>query len=230
MAAPLQLLRNVPLFAELDDPALASIASIAVRKRYGARDIVVQQSEEGGELFVIVSGHLKALSAGADGRDIALSVMGPGDVFGEMSLLDGEPRSATVAALDDCELVAVRREPFMRFLESSPKAAIGLLRVMSQRLRGLTDRSDDVAFLRVGDRLAKRVAELAERYGERQEDGSLRLPFKLSQQEIGELVSATRESANKQLKVWEQAGLLSHQAGHLAVHDVQRLRQHADES
>jgi CRP-like cAMP-binding protein len=229
MAAPLDLFRKVPLLSGLSDPVLASIASLAVRKRFEARDVVVQQSEAGGELFVIVEGHLKVVSAGADGRDIALNVMGPGEVFGEVSLLDGGPRSATVAALDNCELVSIRREPFLRFLESSPKTSIELLRALSLKLRRLTERSDDVAFLRVGERLAKRIAQLAERYGQKLPDGSVRLSFKLSQQEIGELVSATRESANKQIKAWEQAGILSQQNGFLVIHDIDRLRQHVDE-
>jgi CRP/FNR family cyclic AMP-dependent transcriptional regulator len=228
MAAPVELLRNVALLNGLDERALASIAALAQRKHYDLRDVVVQQGDPGGELFVIVSGHLKVVSAGAEGRDIALNIMGPGEVFGEISLLDGEPRSATAVAIDRCELLAIRREPFMRFLESSPRTAIELLRVLTFRVRRLTERSDDVAFLRVGGRLAKRIADLAEKYGKKQPDGSIRLPFKLSQQEIGELVSATRESANKQIKAWELDGLLSQQNGHLLVQDIARLRERAD--
>ena len=228
MAAPIELLRNVALFNGLSESALASIAALAQRKRFDARDTVVQQGDPGGELFVIVLGHLKVTSAGADGRDIALNIMGPGEVVGEVSLLDGEPRSATAVAIDACELLAIRREPFMHFLESSPKTSIELLRILTFRLRRLTERSDDVAFLRVGGRLAKRIADLVEKYGKKQVDGSTRLPFKLSQQEIGELVSATRESANKQIKVWEQEGLLSQQNGHLIVQDIARLREQAD--
>jgi len=228
MPAPLELFRKVPLLSGLSDPVLASIAQLAVRKRYEPHTTVVQQSEDGGELFVIVEGHLKAVSAGAEGRDIALSIMGPGEVFGEMSVLDGGPRSVTVITLDRCELVSIRREPFLRFLEANPKTAIELLRVLSLRVRRLTERSDDVAFLRVGERLAKRIAELVLKYGQKQPDGSLRLGFKLSQQEIGELVTATRESANKQIKAWEHAGLLSQQNGHLIVHDVERLREHVE--
>jgi CRP/FNR family cyclic AMP-dependent transcriptional regulator len=96
-------------------------------------------------------------------------------------------------------------------------------------VRKLTERSEDIAFLRVGDRLAKRLADLAEKYGEKLADGSLRISFKLSQQEIGELVGATRESANKQIKSWEQAGLLTQQSGHLVIRDPEALRQHGGE-
>lgn len=225
----LELLRKVPMFTSLSDAELASIGALAQRKRYESRDMVVQQSDPGGELFVIIVGYLKVISAGSDGRDTALGVMGPGEVFGEVSVLDGGPRSATVCALEHCELLAIRREPLLRFLESSPKTAIQLLKVLTGWLRRLTERSEDIAFLRVADRLAKRLAGLTDKYGIKQPDGTWRIPFKLSQQEIGELVSATRESANKQIKAWEQAGLLSQVGGHLVVHDLERLREQADE-
>jgi CRP/FNR family transcriptional regulator/CRP/FNR family cyclic AMP-dependent transcriptional regulator len=224
MAAPVELLRKVSMFGGLEDAELNAIAAIAQRKRYGSRETVVQQADAGGELFVIVSGHLKVVSAGTDGRDNALNVMGPGEVFGEISLLDGEPRSATVTSLDRCELLIIRRDPFMRLLESSARMSIELLKVLTKRVRKLTERSEDIAFLRVGGRLAKRVAELADAYGEKLPDGSLRLPFKLSQQEIGDLVNATRESANKQIKQWEDEGLVAQDSGYLVVRDLQRLK------
>ena len=224
MGAPIELLRKVSMLSGLADTELNSIAAFAQRKRCGARETVVQQADPGGELFVIVSGHLKAVSAGADGRDNALSIMGPGEVFGEVSLLDGGPRSATITSIDRCELLTIRREPFMRFLESSPRTAIELLKVLTNRLRKLTGRSEDIAFLRVGGRLAKRIAELAEAYGTKQPEGGYRLPFKLSQQEIGDLVNATRESANKQIKQWEDEGIVAQDSGHLIVLDLQRLK------
>ncbi len=224
VAAPIELLRKVPLFSGLGEPELASIAELAVRKRWRARATVVRLSDPGGQLFVIVQGHLKAVSGDAEGHDTALAIMGPGEVFGEISLLDGRPRSATVVTLEECELLMLDREPFLRFLQKSPKTAIELLRVLTGRVRSLTARSEDLAFLRVGNRLAKRLADLAERHGQKGANADLRIPFKLSQQEIGDLVGATRESANKQIKAWEQAGLLSQEGGRLVIHDVGGLR------
>lgn len=224
MAAPIELLRKAPLFSGLTEVELASIAGLAQRKRYNARDLVVQQTDPSGELYVIVEGHLKVLSAGADGRDTALGIMGPGEVIGEVPLLDGGPRSATVAALEPCELLVIRREPFLKLLETSPKISIELLRVFATRLRRLTERSEDLAFLRVGERLAKRIVGLAAEYGEPQKDGSVRITVKLSQQEVGELVNATRESVNKHIKAWEDEGLLSQQGGHIVIRDLETLR------
>lgn len=224
MAAPIELLRKAQLFSGLGDPEIASIAALAQRKRYDTRELVVQQGDPGGELFLIVHGHLKVVSAGADGRDTALGIMGPGEVFGEIPLLDGGPRSATVAALEPCEVLLIRREPLLRLLETSPKISIALLRVLAMRLRRLTERSEDLAFLRVGERLAKRIVGLADEYGQQQPDGSIKITIKLSQQEIGDLVNATRESANKHIKAWEDEGLVSQDHGHLVIRDLQRLR------
>ena len=224
MSAPIELLRRVPLLQSLSDAELKTIASLATRKRVRARETIVQQSEPGNELFVLVSGHLKVVSTDPEGRDAGLNVMGPGEVFGEVALLDGGPRSATIVSLEPCELLVIRREHWLRFLKESPDTAVQLLGVLAGRLRKLTERTEDIAFLRVGERLAKTIAALASTYGEKQPDGSLRLALKMSQQEMGDLVGATRESANKQIRAWEQEGLVSQDHGHLIIHDIDKLR------
>lgn len=221
---PNELLRRIPLFSDLDERELSSIAQLVHVKRHRAKDFIVQQSEPGGELFVVVDGHLKVVTSDAEGRDTALNILGPGEVVGEVSLLDGGPRSATVTAVDPCELLVIRREPFLRFLEGSPTVAIKLLSVLARRLRRLTERAEDIAFLRVGDRLAKRIVALADEYGEPRPDGSVRIAFRLSQQEMGDLIGATRESANKQLRMWEHRGMVSQEGGHLVIHRLDELR------
>jgi CRP-like cAMP-binding protein len=225
---PNELLRKIPLFSDLDDRELSAVAQLVHVKRHRARDFIVQQSDPGGELFVIVSGHLKVVTSDAEGHDTALNIIGPGEVVGEVSLLDGGPRSATVVAVDPSELLVIRREPFLHLLESSPKIAVKLLAELARRLRRLTERAEDIAFLRVGDRLAKRIVALADNYGEERTDGSVRIAFRLSQQEMGDLVGATRESANKQLRAWEARGLLSQESGHLVLHDLTQLRRMGD--
>lgn len=225
MSAPVELLRRVPLLQSLSDAELRTIANLSTRRRVRARETVVQQSEPGNELFVLVSGHLKVVSTDPEGRDAGLNVMGPGEVFGEVALLDGGPRSATIVALSEpCELLVIRREHWLRFLKESPDTAVQLLGVLAGRLRKLTERTEDIAFLRVGERLAKTIAALASTYGEQQPDGSIRLQLKMSQQEIGDLVGATRESANKQIRAWEQDGLVSQDHGHLIIRDLEKLR------
>ena len=224
MSAPIELLRRVPLLQSLSDAELKTIANLSTRRRVRARETVVQQSEPGNELFVLMSGHLKVVSTDPEGRDAGLNVMGPGEVFGEVALLDGGPRSATIVALEPCELLVIRREHWLRFLRESPDTAVQLLGVLAARLRKLTERTEDIAFLRVGERLAKTLAALASTYGEKQPDGSIRLALKMSQQEMGDLVGATRESANKQIRAWEQEGLVKQDHGHLIILDIDALR------
>lgn len=222
------VLRRSPLFADLSDAELAAVAALARSRSYEAKQTVVRQGDPADQLFVIVRGHLKAVTSDPEGRDTALSIMGPGEVCGEVSLLDGGDRSATMAALDACELLSIDGVAFISFLETTPAVATKVLRVMARRLRNLTERSEDIAFLRVGGRLAKRIVRLADEYGEVAPDGGVRVAFRLSQQEIGDLVGATRESANKQLRAWEQEGILSQEHGHLVIHDMERLRSVAE--
>ena len=229
VATPIEILRKTPLFSGLGESELASVAALAQRKRCEAREHVVLQSDPATELFVIVYGHLKVVSAGAEGRDTALNLMGPGEVIGEVPLFDGGPRSATVIALEPCELLVIRREPFLRLIESQPKIAMELLRVLARRLRRLTERSEDIAFLRVGERLAKKLVSLASEYGQSRPDGSVRISVKLSQQEIGDLVNATRESANKHIKAWEDEEILAQEGGHIIIRDLPRLRERSGE-
>jgi len=224
MSAPIELLRRVPLLQSLSDAELRTIANLSTRRRVRARETVVQQSEPGNELFVLMTGHLKVVSTDPEGRDAGLNVMGPGEVFGEVALLDGGPRSATIVALEPCELLVIRREHWLRFLRESPDTAVQLLGVLAGRLRKLTERTEDIAFLRVGERLAKTLAALASSYGDKQPDGSIRLALKMSQQEMGDLVGATRESANKQIRAWEAEGLVAQDHGHLIIRDLEALR------
>ncbi|MDH5674674.1 MAG: Crp/Fnr family transcriptional regulator [Myxococcales bacterium] len=222
-----QLLRAAQLFSDLGEDELDAIARLASVRKVMARDVIVRQGDPGGELFVIAEGHLKVVSPHPGGRETALNIMGPGEVFGEVTLIDGAPRSATIVSLDDGELVSIRREPFLGFLSESPKTTVRLLQVLAGRLRRLTERTEDIAFLRVSGRLARRVLKLGEEYGRRLADGSTLITVKLSQQEIGDLVGATRESTNKMLRVWEEDGLISQQSGHLVVHDMKELAERA---
>lgn len=225
MLEHLDLLRGIPLFADLPEAQLSEIARLGETRRFPPKEQVVRQGQPGGDLYVIIDGHAKVVTSDTDGRDTALNIMGPGEVFGEVSLLDGAPRSATIIPLEPCSMLVIQRGVFMRFLERNPSISIKLLAVLAGRLRRLTERAEDIAFLRVAARLAKRIVQLADDYGEPVEDGSVRVVFRLSQQEIGDLVGATRESANKHIRGWESKGLVSQEAGHLVIHRLDMLRQ-----
>ncbi len=227
------LLRGLSLFEGLSSEQLARVASVTEVRRYPARSVVVSQGEPASALFAVVKGRLKATSSNVDGREAVLSIMADGEIFGEIALLDGGLRSATCSAVEPCELLVIDREPFLKLLEDTPGIAVKLLLVLARRLRRLSQRSEDAA-LDVASRLARTLLDLALRFGVNR-SGPLKgvlIDIKLSQQELGELVGAARESVNKHLSEWTRLGYLHLQAGHLLLADVESLRKIArlDES
>lgn len=218
-----QLLGRIPLFSRLEAPELSALVSLAQSRQFAARQSVVEQGQPGGDVFAIVSGHLKAVTRAASGKDVLLAIMGPGEIFGEVTLLDGSPRSATVTTLEPSELLVLKREDFLKFLEGSPKVTVKLMEVLARRVRRLSQRSEDLAFLDVSARLAKALCELFDAHGRPDPDGNNRLTLRLSQQELGELVNATRESVNKHLRHWVQQGLIRQDGGELVLLDPRAL-------
>ncbi len=219
------LLGNVPLFSDLSETELDALAGHVSERKCRAREVIVWQDEPDDGAYVIVRGHFKVMNTGVDGREITLGIMGPGEVFGEIALLDRGTRSASVVALQDGKLLAISQKAFVDFLHSSPQASLKLLQTLARRLRRLTKRSEDLAFLDVSGRLAKKVIELVEQYGQPWPNQAVRIGLKLSQRELGDMIGATRESVNKHLRHWEDLGLLTQSVGHLVVSDVQGLKE-----
>jgi CRP/FNR family transcriptional regulator, cyclic AMP receptor protein len=216
------VLAGASIFEGMEASQIDALAKLAVRKRYRTREVVLRKGDPAMQIYVIASGRLKAITAGSEGRQAALSIMGPGEVFGEVAVLDGEPRSATIRALEPCELIILSRNEFYHFLERNPSAAIGLLQVLARRLRRLSERVEDSTFLEIPGRLAKALLRLAQRYGRDVGDGT-RIELKLSQQELGDLVGATRESVNKQLRAWQSDGVIEQTEGRVVLRDLEAL-------
>ncbi|HEY1534626.1 MAG TPA: Crp/Fnr family transcriptional regulator [Polyangiaceae bacterium] len=222
----LALLSSIPLFTELSGEQLAKIAALARVQTYSAREVVVSQGEPARALFAIVRGRLKVVSCGPDGRDTLLGIMSDGEVFGEVALLDGGVRSATCTTLEPGELLLIERDQFRKLLQESPAISLKLLEVLARRLRRLSQRSEDAASLDVPGRLARSLLELASRFGEsmRPPSREILITLQLSQQELGDMIGATRESVNKQLSDWTRQGFLRLQAGRMVIADIQRIR------
>lgn len=222
----LTLLRSISLFEGLEPEQLAKVAALVTVRSYPARAVVVSQGEPADALFGIMRGRLKVVSSGPDGRDTVLGIMGEGEVFGEVALLDGGTRSATCTAIEPCELMAIDRAPFLALLEQTPGIAVKLLHVLTGRLRRLSQRSEDAAFLDVPSRLARSLLDLATRFGERPRGSTngIVIMLKLSQQELGDLVGATRESVNKHLNDWARQGLLAVDGGRVTIADLEGVR------
>src|SRR6185369_773240 len=135
------LLRAIPLFGGLNEQELVKVGALAQVRNYPARSVVVTQGEPALALFAIIRGHLKVVSYGPDGRDTVLGIMGEGEIFGEVALMDGGSRSATCTTVDACDLLVIERAEFLKLLDESPGICVKLLYVLAQRLRRLSQRS-----------------------------------------------------------------------------------------
>ena len=204
------LLSGSSLFCDLNTQELSELAQHAEWRNLPARKIVVQQDSQSHEMYAVLRGRLKVVRESEDGREAMLGILEPGEVFGELAMLDGEPRTATVETLEPCELLALRRNDVVGFLENHPKVMHQLILVLCQRLRSADELVQDTLFLPLSQRLGKTLKSLAIGHGS---DGKIDLKF--TQQEIGNLVGASRESINKQLNTWQDEGWLAMEDGYI---------------
>lgn len=218
------MLGRIRLFSELGEDELSQIASIAQRRRHEPHKVIVRQGDVNGDMYYVVKGLLKVTACDNHGREIVMNLLKSGDSFGEIALLDGRARSATVTTIDPCELLEIRRGDFFRLLNRFPAINTALLMAMAQLVRRLTERAEDNAFLDVRARLAKWLGDLADNHGTPLGTGQVALSVKLSQQELGDMVQATRESVNKCLREWTKEGIIQQNGRQLIIEDRQRLR------
>jgi CRP/FNR family transcriptional regulator, cyclic AMP receptor protein len=218
-----ELLSRIWLFSEMGEAEITLLAQIAQRRRYEGRRVIMRQGDADGDLFAVLRGHLKVTTCDRHGHEIVLNLMQGGDVFGEIALLDGQARSATITALDQCELLVIRRADFLLLQRRCPAIATSLLTVLARHVRRLTERAGDSAFLDVKSRLAKQLVDLADHYGTPLGPRQYALRVRLSQQELGDMVQATRESVNKCLREWAKEGIIQRNGKQLVIEDRQRL-------
>ena len=215
-ADKLKLLANVELFSGFSEKQLAGASQVAHVKTLERRDELFHKGDEGGEIYVVASGKLKALTTSIEGDDVVFSILGPGEVFGEVALLGPTRRTASVSALEDCTLVVIDRRDFMSYVKSDPDIAAKLLSVLAMRLKRVSELVEDTQFLNLPLRLAKKLLSLGRVYGKSIPDGIL-IDLKLSQEEWGDLVGATRESVNKQMRQWIDAKIIQMDKGYVVI-------------
>jgi CRP-like cAMP-binding protein len=211
-----QLLRQVSIFAELSLEVLGDLAKRVSHKSAEAGSVIVSQEEPGDSLFMISSGKVKVVLYGETGREIILSILHAGDFFGEMSLLDRQPRSANVVAVEDSELLSLDREGFQTHLNAHPTTALAVLAEMSRRLRHADEVIGNLALLDVYGRVAHIIRDLAHKQGE-QVDGGLLIRERPTQQEIAGLIGTSRETVSRALNDFNRRGLLEMQGKQILV-------------
>jgi CRP-like cAMP-binding protein len=217
-----QLLANSFLFSQLEPSHLDEMLIAARTKRAKAREVIFHRGDEGSHVYAIVRGRLKVVVPSTDGKEMVVAILEPGEVFGEMALLEGSDRTATVTAIEDSELLVLGRREFIPILERHPKVAIRLLAALSGRLRQVNALVGDTLFLNLPARLAKKLLSLARRFGQPAGRG-IRIALKLSQTDLGNLVGTSRESINKQIRQWEEEGLIRMEQGSVVIADPDQL-------
>src|SRR5207245_2855585 len=159
------ILQKVPLFSQLAPVELERVAEITRERSYPRNSVILFEDDPGDALYIVATGQVKVVLIGEDGREVILSVLGEGDFFGEMSLIDEEPRSAHVIAMEDSNLLVIRREDFQAILQQSPGIAMGLLRELSRRLRRVDEKVGSLVLLDVNGRVAQLPLESADGAG-----------------------------------------------------------------
>lgn len=219
-----RLLSGSKLFATFSPEALAGLADLAVIRSVAEKEVVFEKGKPGNEMFAILRGRMKVGAFSADGREAIFAILESGDFFGETALLDGLPRSATCTALEECEMIVIERDGFISFLEQNPSLAIQLLSILSQRLRVADEQMEEINFFPISVRLARKLLALAEEHGDKV-GSKVVVAMNISQQELGSMVSATRESANKQLRQWVKEGLISLRPRMIILEDIGKLHE-----
>lgn len=218
-----RLLRRSFIFRDLDETLLGRLARLSQTHRLAAGSLLFHQGEEGDALYGVAEGLIRIWVSGDSGKELTLQLLEPGDVFGEIALLDGLPRSASAEAIEDSLLVVVRREAFLPLLEAESGLARHVIELICERLRDSTNRASEFAFLGLATRLARKLQQLAIAHGHDEPDGSVRIALKLSQGELAQMLGVTREAVNKQLKLWTQENLVKHELGQIVIRDRRRL-------
>jgi CRP-like cAMP-binding protein len=221
-----ELLSDVPLFADLSDEERAELGGRLRRRRYGRGEPLFLRGDPGNFLYLIERGRVKIALSSTEGKEMILALLGPGDFFGELALLDGGDRSADAVVVEDAELLLLGREDFLHFMEHRPRVALHALAILSRRLRQTDQLVHDAAFFDVPGRLASAILRLAETLGQPVADG-VTISRRLTQVELADMIGASRESVNKWLSYYQRQGYIRAERGLITVLRPQALQQRA---
>ena len=217
-----QVVRRAPLFSALDDASAASLRSSMENVKLGKGTVLFSEGDIGDHLYVIVEGKLKLGTSSGDGRENLLSVLGPGEMFGELSLFDPGPRTATATAVTDVRLLSLGHDKVIPWVTEHPQVALDLLGRLTQRLRRTNEVVGDLVFSDVPGRVAKALIDLGERFGKETPEG-LYVNHDLTQEELAQLVGASRETVNKALADFAGRNWIRLDGRAVLILDVERL-------
>ena len=208
------ILKMNPMFSDLGSDELQRLSNLCHTQHLGVGEVLFQKGDSGDALFGIRRGQIRIETGAADGSRLTLNFLGPGELFGEVAVLDSQSRTADAAAAEATELFVLRREDFLSFLEREPKVAIKIIQLLCQRIRWQSERMEESVLQPLPVRLARRLCALADDFGSE---------VHISQEQLGVFVGAARESVNRQLQLWRKDGILDLQRGRVLLQNMPRL-------
>ncbi len=221
--AKLAALRASALFAAMRAEELDEILRFATERRVRRGQMIFQRGDKGSSMMVVLRGRIRISSVSSDGKEVTLNVINPGEIVGELALLDGKPRSNDGAATEDTLLLVVERRHFIPFLQRNQDLTLRLLSVLCDKLRRTSVALEEIALFDLPVRLARVLLKLADDYGRASPTG-VRIDLKLSQRDLSNLVAASRESVNKQLRTWRESGWVELEDGFIILLRPEALR------
>lgn len=213
------LLQRQPLFGELERAQLTHLVSYAKSNDVAAGTTLFRKGDPGTALFAIRSGTVKITVPAADGREAVFNLLQDGDIFGEIALLDGRPRTADAVTTTPCDLLVIERRDFLTFVESNPKVALKIIELLCARLRWASEHFEEAVLENLPVRLARTLLRLV-KGGEKLVDKNA---IKITQQELSQVLGATRESVNRQLRVWETQKWITLDRGGIVIRSLDQL-------
>jgi len=220
------VLRQATLFNTLDDEAASALRESMTEVRIRRGEVLFHEGDSGDKLYIVTEGKVKLGRTSSDGRENLLAILGPGQMFGELSLFDPGPRSTTVTAVTETRLMSLAHADLTQWLNGRPAVARGLLSQLAHRLRKTNDVVADLVFSDVPGRVAKALLDLADRFGRTADDG-VHVHHDLTQEELAQLVGASRETVNKALADFASRGWLRLEPRSVVIMDLDRLRRRA---
>lgn len=220
-------LLSFPLFAAVPAADQERILDLGSERAVRRGQLIFQRGDVESSMMAVLRGSVRISTGSADGKEVVFNTIRPGEVFGEIALLDGKPRSADATATEDSTLLVIERRHFLPFLLGNSEMVLRMLTVLCQRLRQTSEALGDMVMLDLPGRLARLLIRLADEHGTPTPQGT-RIDFKLSQRDIGTRVASSRESVNKQLHQWVDAGWLLLDRGYITLRQPERFRELSD--
>jgi len=219
----IDFIRNVPFFADLEEGELLKIVRVGVRKKYAKGSIILLEQDTGAALFVIISGKVKIVRTSDDGREVILAILGESEFFGEMSLLDGMARSASVVAMSKVELFTIHRQDFLRLLKTVPSVTLALLMEMTMRLRRADAQIKSLSLRDSTGRVANVILQLADSIGVMKK-GRVEIAELPVQQDIANMAGTSRETISRVVHQLIKQGQVELRGNKLIINDYEKFR------